>query len=184
MVDVNKVCVEADVGYTWAAQCVPPYEVPCIREWAKYRTHGRLAAGSIKVSRTIPDGEDPIAKGVTLEGEQARLEKQYQALFRRAFPTDEDFLDEFRASLPGGVVSLTDDKTAVAIRKTLPIEVIKGIGPALADGIAAILGDGELETLAISDPIELQGIDGVSLSSAKRFIDDAANLSNIAILKE
>jgi len=178
--DIKRVCVLADCGRkTWAAAYVALYEVKCYREKMKLgRKGGVLPPDSFKVTQDVPEWEGPI-QNVTLEGEYARIRKVYgPAVVDKAYPTEDLFAAEFNdtCAVHGIGAAAAPKVNTQSIRNTLPIESIKGIGPATADGIADVLGDGDLASLSIADPVLLMGVEDMNLVKAKRFINAAKDL--------
>lgn len=187
MPNVKKYRVEVAANSTYGAQYVPLWEVKCIRAVLSLRSKsGNVPADVIKVSKDISHCPDPEVIGVTLGSAKADCLRKYgRKAFDKAYPTDEDFESEFLAALPTETVKAdVVEQVAVSIRKTLPIEEIKGIGPSIADAILAVLGDGTYATLAEADPSQLVGIDGVSLVGAKRFIDEAKSKVDVKVFSE
>lgn len=179
--DIKRIRCDAAVGPTWAARFVPLYEVRCIREWAKRKTRGMISPDDMRVSKDVPDHIEDVI-GASMYGEMARLKQKYRQDFEKAYPTEEDFADEFNATLDQYKIDVPDEvdpRAQGTVRTWKPIEEIKGIGPSIADAIAVLLGDGELATLAEADPMELIAVDGLSLSGSVQVVADAKALCGV-----
>lgn len=172
--DIQRLDVYVPMRNTQLVKRVPPYEIPCLRELIKIKNN--IALDQLKIVGKSPDGA--VVRDANMRNELRRLQQSYKKLFRLAYATDADFEEAFAEAAKSYRVGDAEEiGTLAEEREPLPIESINGIGESLADAIAAQLGSGSFKDLAEADPFLLQGIDGISMKGAKKFIAEARKLA-------
>ena len=178
--DIRRVAVYIPYKNTDIVKCVPAYEVPILREVAK-----RFAKNQEEYKKFGPvdmnRDECGIFQDASAVTELDRLRRTYTQFFGKVYPTDNDFEVAFqKCSKEYGIkTGMDDDAGSLTKRQSLDIEAIDGIGPAFADEVAALLGDGEVETLANAQSYILAGIAGVTNDQIEGFIDQAKVMAGI-----
>ena len=167
-VDLYEVVVPS--GHTYGAVYVPRYVIPILRAHAAKRWGSTAVQGITSTKSTFEGNTSWTFESAN--GEYDRCRGTYnQEAFDKAYPTEQSFYEALEAeSGAAGVVAEEREK--------LPIESIKGIGPAIADAIATLLGDGELVTLAQANAADISGAtETLSYDKATKFIEDAKELT-------
>ena len=174
-VDLYEVVVP--IGHTYGAIYVPRYVIPILRAHAAKKA-GSTAVAGITTTRSTLEGHTTWSFDAAAN-EYARCRGSYNPeAFEKAYPTEQSFFDALEAESGATGVATKE-------REKLPIEAIKGIGPAIADAVATLLGDGELATLAQANANDISGAtDSLSYDKAVQFIKDAKKLTETEEDKE
>lgn len=163
-VDLYEVVVPS--GHTYGAIYIPRYVIPIMRAKAAKRWGSTAVKGMTSCISTFEGNTSWSFESAA--DEYARCRGAYDSeAFDKAYPTEASFYEALEAESGAAGVATSD-------REKQPIEEIKGIGPAIADAIVTLLGDGELATLAQANASDISGAtETLSYDKATKFIYDA-----------
>jgi len=179
--DIQRVAVYVPIKDTHLVKFVPAYEVPLLREVSKQFAKNQEEYRKFGVKNEFSREERGVFSSAEVGTELERCKKTYHRAFPRVYPTDNDFEVAFaKCAAEHGIKGDKGDTGGTLVRRErLPIEDIDGIGPAFADEVAALLGDGEVATLAKAQSYILAGIAGVTSDKAEEFIVAAKEIAGI-----